>query len=264
MSDAALQTFCHLHHLLLAAALQPGSQLAVVARRNVCAFVSSQPARHKSGCPDLGVLMVQLLLVPKASVPWAALAPALLQELLGRQVLWATRGKAGERFEAPQRERSGGKAGLSPDERWRIEQHWASGAVGCRMVMLQAWFANALARPSTAGGCLQELGAIKAAYDACSGMPPPCAFQAFNQQARGVLACGGWDEFLRCLRLGVRPGLPAPGTVVAMLRQAVVDSHAAGYHSKPALLRVGWDAKAAEYLDWGRAAPVRVLDDMWM
>jgi hypothetical protein len=261
MSDAALQTFCHLHHLLLAAALQPGSQLVQSACRDVRAFVASPAARHKSSCPDLGLLMVQLLLVPKTSVPWAAFAPALLQELLARQVLWATRGRDGLAFGSPQHERPS-VPGRSADDEWRMKAHWASGAVGCKMVMLQAWFANALARPASTAGCLRELGAIKAGYDACSGMPPLATFRAFNRQARLVLACGGWEGFLRCLRLRVRPGLVAPAAIAAMLRQAVVDSWAARYHSRPAL---AGPSATQLYLHWHKEEPVRVQpEEQWL
>ena len=39
MSDAALAAFCHLHHLLLAAALEPGSTLLKEAEGDVMAFM---------------------------------------------------------------------------------------------------------------------------------------------------------------------------------------------------------------------------------
>ena len=55
MSDAALAGFCHLHHLLLAVALQPdGAALMQQAARDVSAFMDDPTARHKQHSPDLG------------------------------------------------------------------------------------------------------------------------------------------------------------------------------------------------------------------
>jgi ubiquitin-protein ligase len=259
MSDAALQTFCHLHHLLLAAALQPGSQLMSEARREVQAFVSSSSARHKQRCPDLGVLLVQLLLVPKEAVPWSQLAPVLVRELLARQVMWAIR-DVGDDFGRPHTERSSSR-GDSRDDIWRLDNHFGAGAVGLRNVMLQAWFANGLARPATLAGCTQQLAAIKGSYDACSGMPPLHLFRAFNAQARSVLAAGGWHDFLRELRLGVCTTLQPAAALVALLRQAVLDSWAAGYHKRPALSR---REEGQWFMDWERSRPLGVLDDCWV
>lgn len=71
---------------LLAATLQPGSQLARCAQQDVAAFLAGREGRHKGRCPDLGVLLVKLLLVPREAVPWAAFAPIYVQECLARQV----------------------------------------------------------------------------------------------------------------------------------------------------------------------------------
>ena len=75
MSDAALQIFCHLHHLLLAVVLEPGGDKVLAsARQQVLSFVQGGPqARTKARCPDLGVLLVALLLVPRMKCPGPAL-----------------------------------------------------------------------------------------------------------------------------------------------------------------------------------------------
>ncbi|KAG1669741.1 hypothetical protein FOA52_001570 [Chlamydomonas sp. UWO 241] len=87
LSDASLQAFCHLHHLLLAMALQPGSEVVELARHDVRAFMTQPAACTKEACPDLGVLLVELLLVPCSDAPWEQLAPVLLREVLARQAL---------------------------------------------------------------------------------------------------------------------------------------------------------------------------------
>jgi hypothetical protein len=282
MSDAALQTFCHLHHLLLAAALQPGSRLTEVALKEVQAFVDSPAGRGKQRCPDLGVLLVQLLLVPKEAVPWSKLAPVLLRELLARQVRWIIREagapKPGTRrrwgrskksasisispeglaFGRVHLELTNGTDGGSTHDLKRLKDHLRYGAVGLRNLMLQVWFANALARPSRQATLQQDLAAIKGSYDACSGMPPLRLFRAFNEQARYVLGCNSWQGVLHVLRLGVHESLHPRQAWVDILRQAVVDSYRAGYHSEPYLPPGrGWPV-------WeGEVPPVGVVSDRW-
>ncbi len=90
MSDAALQGFCHLHHLLLAVALEPGSRLMQQAAADVVAFIDVPSARHKDKCPDLGRLLVSFLLVPEELAPWSEFAPVFVRELLSREVRLAS------------------------------------------------------------------------------------------------------------------------------------------------------------------------------
>lgn len=263
VSEAKLQVLCHLHHLLLAVALEPGSQLLDVALRNVRQFVASPAARCKERTPDLGALLVQLLLVPKEAVPWSELAPPLLRELLARQVRWAARTWAATGNLQPGPEftycRPHGERTVAAD-RWRLQGHFKAAEISLHTMMLQAWFGNALARPATLAGRHQELSAIKAAYDACSGRPPERLLRSFEVRARAVRACKQWTEFLRGMRLGFRADLHPKRLMAAMLRQAVVDSFAAGYHDRPVLL----SSEAAEvFVDWERVRPVAVLDDDW-
>ena len=126
--------------------------------------------------------------------------------------------------------------GSSQAEFTRLRSHFDGSVVGIRNVMLQSWFANALARPRTTAGAAAELRAIKAAYDDLSGRPAPRVFAAFNRHARQVMACGSWVAMLSGLRLGLRAGGQQPPPrrqFVAILSQAVLDSYDAGYHRYP-------------------------------
>ncbi|KAG2434704.1 hypothetical protein HXX76_007594 [Chlamydomonas incerta] len=112
MSDAALQSFCHLHHLLLTLVVEGegggggglGRAVLEAAARDVCAFIARPEARRKSACPDLGLLLVKFLLVPRDTAPWAAFAPPFVRELLARQVRWVVKGLADERPPPPQQQ----------------------------------------------------------------------------------------------------------------------------------------------------------------
>ena len=146
--------------------------------------------------------------------------------------------RAGPGYAQPQHECHTINAESQPEFE-RLSQHFSGSVVGIRNVMLQAWFANALARPRTSRGARAELAAIKAAYDELSGRPAPRVFAAFNAHARGVMRCGSWVEFLSGLRLGLRLAAGSGnsssprGLFVAILSQAVLDSFDAGYHRGP-------------------------------
>uniref|UniRef100_A0A7R9Z6N5 UBC core domain-containing protein n=1 Tax=Chlamydomonas euryale TaxID=1486919 RepID=A0A7R9Z6N5_9CHLO len=232
LCDAALAAFCHLHHLLLAVALQPGSGIVDVARADVKAFLADPKARHKRACPDLGLLLVELLLVPQSEAQWERVAPALLQEVLARQVRWIIKDK-GEWFgrvgeEVP------GLEGESKHDAKRLTTHFKGAAVSLRLCMLQAWFSNTLGRPSCSHTATVELTNMKLAYDERSGLPPRRVFHAFGEHARAVMHASSWIHVLNALHLGFLPGAKPRAVFVAALRQAVVDSYTAGYHLGPA------------------------------
>lgn len=146
--------------------------------------------------------------------------------------------KAAPGYAQPQQERHTVCAD-SQCEFERLSQHFSGSVIGIRNVMLQTWFANALARPRTSGGARDELRAIKVAYDELSGRPAPRVFAAFNAHARGVMRCGSWADFLSGLRLGLLLAAGSGcsssprGLFVAVLSQAVLDSFDAGYHRGP-------------------------------
>eukprot|EP00195_Chlamydomonas_chlamydogama_P002566 CAMPEP_0202919244 /NCGR_PEP_ID=MMETSP1392-20130828/75380_1 /ASSEMBLY_ACC=CAM_ASM_000868 /TAXON_ID=225041 /ORGANISM="Chlamydomonas chlamydogama, Strain SAG 11-48b" /LENGTH=287 /DNA_ID=CAMNT_0049612537 /DNA_START=1 /DNA_END=861 /DNA_ORIENTATION=+ len=237
MSHTALQAFCHLHHLLLAVALQEGNSVVQEAQRDVLAFVQDPAARHKTRCPDLGVLLIEYLLVPQELLPWSAFVPPFLRELLSRNVYWALK-LHGSRFGRTDVGHAAPDGGSEADQQ-RLQNHFESASTGLRNVMLQTWFANGLARPTSVAGLRTELGTIKHAYDELSGLPPVSVLSAFHRHARSVLQCSNWRQFLQAMRLGTLSTLP-PGTslprplheplspralMVAMLRQAVIDSY---------------------------------------
>ncbi|KAG1656605.1 hypothetical protein FOA52_008428 [Chlamydomonas sp. UWO 241] len=272
--------FCHLHHLLLAVALQPGSGVAELARHDVRAFMTQPAARTKEACPDLGVLLVELLLVPCSDAPWEQFAPVLLREVLARQVRWAIK-ETGDWFGSVGRE-TASPNGDSVDDVRRLRTHWECGKVGLRLVMLQTWFANALARPLSAATATADLARAKRAYDECSGLPPRATMDAFATHARSVVAATKWLQVLAALRLGFRHGANPRAVFAAALRQAVLDSHRARYHASPSpgappRVRTAapsaaageWQSVAAReravpcYLDW-RSAPIGMTANVWV
>ncbi|KAG2446151.1 hypothetical protein HXX76_000746 [Chlamydomonas incerta] len=260
MSDAALQSFCHLHHLLLTLVVEGGGggggggavgggggggglgrALLDVAARDVAVFMTDPGARSKSACPDLGLLLVKFLLVPRDTAPWDVFAPPFIRELLARQVRWVVKelaqqgpAAAAAAFERPWEDGGdrrllaaaaggGGKAPASASpagsaaaaDAARLRHHFEHARTSLSLVALQAFFANRLARPSSSADAMRQLAAIKASYDARNGQPPAPVLEAFNAHARSVLAFRGWLDFLAAVRLGVSQAAAAQSAAAA-------------------------------------------------
>lgn len=277
LSDTTLQALCHLHHLMLSASLQPGSQLRQVALEDVQLFARSEGARHKSRCPDLGLLLVEYLLVPKEVVPWSDLAPGLIREVLARQVRGAIR-DAGEAFGRPYVEVSN-KDGTSAEDDARLQRHFQAASADLRVLMGLAWLVNALPRPRSVEDWQAELESVRDTYDGVCGLPPIGMFGAFERHVRRAKACQGWSEFLVALNLGMRrwPGQSFRKVWVNVLRQSVVDSYRYGYHHLPALLPAGDGAGGSgqqggrgamkgtkSFVRWQELQPVGVVGDVWV
>jgi ubiquitin-protein ligase len=259
MSDAAVLGFCQLHHLLVTLATTRSLQNSLVqrARADVESFVRSADGRHKRRCPDLGMLLIKLMLVPKDVVPWATFAPLFLRELLSRHVRYAAQGTRdfadlGRQDESDAR---------------RLKEHFDSAVMSLRIISTEVWFANALARPKTAATAPEELLRIKQAYDACGGRPPEATFAAFNKHARGVLTIRTWSDVLSRMHFLVRAVPPTvealKATFANVLRQAVVDSIVANYNDAQATYNKA--SVKTVYEKWDPASmPVVVEDRPWL
>jgi ubiquitin-protein ligase len=224
VSDAAMETFLHLHHLLVAYTVEH-PEVAKLARNVVLNFVNNPVMRHKSRCPNLGLLFAYMLLVPEDVVSWEALAPPLLRETLARNVLHATKGRDGTKFVTHMKD--------SPAA--RSEMHFRSAHVGLKIMALQAWFGNALVRPRTDSDAANAFVRIRNDYDTFSGQPSLETLDMFYRRFREVCAISNWKQFLSAvhLNIGVRNGETPIDKWSAVLKQAIRDSKDAGYHQQP-------------------------------
>jgi ubiquitin-protein ligase len=226
VSDAAMETFLHLHHLLVSYAVEH-PEIAEHTQKVLLDFVKIPAARHKKRCPNLGILFVYMLLVPEDVVSWEELAPPLLRETLARNVLHASRGSDGDDF----------VMNLKDSSVERCEKHFRSVKVGLLIMALQVWFGNALMRPKTSAPAdvAKAFERIRNEYDALSGQPSPDALEAFNRRFRDISEIRTWKGFMIAthLNIGVRAGESPIDRWAAVLRQAVRDSHDAGYHRQP-------------------------------
>jgi hypothetical protein len=105
-----------------------------IARRDVRAFMLHPDARHKERCPNLGLLLVEYLLVAKEDAPWSRFGPALLRECLARHVMWAVR--SNRDFGLVGREQAS-RQGDSRDDFCRLKGHFEAAEVSLRLLTLQ-------------------------------------------------------------------------------------------------------------------------------
>ena len=236
MSEVALQGFCHLHHMLLAVAVEH-PHVRDEAMRTVVEFQTSRAKRHKSHCPDLGRLMVAYLIVPEEVAPWSTFGKALFGELVSRQIMWTLRGhelatnqRLAAAFSAPSKQ---SPSATEMDHARRCNLQFHSSLVGLRNIMVQAWFANALARPKTRDPL--ELERIKGQYDDLVGSPGPVKFKSFAEHARKVLDVKKWSDVFAGLNMRLK-GKDAPemfANLSAILYRGFQDSYSAKYHTSP-------------------------------
>ncbi|KAF5831300.1 hypothetical protein DUNSADRAFT_13329 [Dunaliella salina] len=166
-------------------------------------------------CPDLGMLLILLLLVPRDSVQWSDLGPVFVRELLARHIRWSAQTLHNSRsplFPGGARvPRSKGEYfvcfdAAKDDGNARLQNHLQTSITSLRIVSLSVWFGNALVRPRSRETMMTDLTAIKAAYDKRNGLPPAYVFERFHAHAHGVLEMKTWASFLDTLRLQLRGG----------------------------------------------------------
>ena len=246
MCDAAIQAFFHMHHLLIAVSLSPGcggQDILRTAERDITAFVDDQRQRHKSVCPDLGVLLLKLLLVPSDTMPWSRFAPVFTRELLSRQVRWV------DTANVPPSEIQ--FVYLRPDidhpdlhDFLRIKHHFDHSTASLRIVAMETWFANVVARPAKASTAIHELESIKRRLDMSNGQPPLPVRDAFWDTFKLFEAGKSFSAFFDRMGICPRPRPTHSDALARMLRQAVLDSRLAGYHNGPSF------SKSLSFVDW--------------
>lgn len=227
-SDAAMKVLFHLHHSIVAYAVEHPELVGMCTRR-LREFVENPATRHKQRCANLGILFAYMLLVPEDEVDWSECAPPLMREMLARNVLFAMRDPAcgGLRF----------ATNLEDSDFERVTSHFRSARVGLGILALQAWFGNSMMRPRRAAAALHELRNIRDQYDDCCGEPPADMLDTFFKHFRALTTLTKWKEFFANMGLEVRSPDPSTGLQQAnifanTLRQAVIDSENSAYHRR--------------------------------
>jgi hypothetical protein len=243
-SEKTLLGFCALHHILLELA----AKYPVVAERAqhwVAQFELHESRRNKHVVHDLGELLVLLYLCPAET--WRRLAPAFVQEVLVRNVLWNLKKDPSLALLEPR--------GVASAH--RLHSTLACCKTSLRLVMFQAFFLQEVGAPQRHATAVAPLAGPCAEYRQRLSRPRPGTAAKLQAACVDILGQGRanagnrltWAKFFG------RLGLPAPDEVglSARLRAAVETSEGRGYHTA----LDGYDREEAEEMrgpeDWQAA-----------
>ncbi|KAF7288543.1 UBIQUITIN-CONJUGAT-2 domain-containing protein [Mycena chlorophos] len=216
-SEKAVIAYCHLFHLLIKLA-QKDDVILRDATRRLRRFIDDKDSRSKSRFPDLGELIILIMLViccppvPEARanpIKWADIAGPFLEEVMTRNVRWILK-------DAPELE------WLEDGEsQYRLKETFTRSKTSLRLVMFQITFLDVFYRAYAA-----NLGRLDDNY----GFPDKDLPTTMVEQIKAIYAIGNWTGFFRRVRFekGVSFG---PVRFSEILRDAVKLSAARRYHT---------------------------------
>ena len=179
-SEKALCDFVSIIHLAVSLAVA-NPAIANDAARSVQRFIRYPNARRKEQTPDLGELLIQLVLC--SNVGWEDLRGPLLQESLTRHGVWMLDPKQGK-----------GHSALAflegePVSEWRLKTSFEASRTSLRLVMFQHAFLSQL--PALCGkrrGERTTVQELKRGLDARYGLPPRDMPGRLVQQIKDIYA----------------------------------------------------------------------------
>ncbi|KAH7105898.1 hypothetical protein BKA62DRAFT_344013 [Auriculariales sp. MPI-PUGE-AT-0066] len=245
-SEKALCDFISVIHLAVSlAASNPA--IARDAARAVHRFIRYPNSRHKDTTPDLGELLVQLVLC--SDVDWDDLRGPFLQQSFTRSVVWMLDQQQGR-----------GLAGLACMEgesvsEWRLKTTFDASKTSLRLLMFQHAFLSQLPLLCTEvlpGARITPLD-LKNGLDARYGLPPRDMPSRLVQSIKDIYAVNNYASF------AVRLGMKAPGKqwMTQYLRERVQESAQSGYHRNPVPASTLLHARLKQDSDWAQRTPGR-------
>ncbi|EGY15337.1 uncharacterized protein VDAG_06191 [Verticillium dahliae VdLs.17] len=210
-SEKAIESYFHLFHMLVCFASEDRA-LVETANRRIRDFASGQ--RHKSVCPNLGHLLVYLLISDVEMTE--LLRKDIITEAITRNVVWLF-----DRRGAGMPELSY----LEPDAEspYRLKRTFEGGRTSYRLLMFSELFRRT-ARPGR-GKPLQQVR--EELFDR-HGAPPPGAAAALAAEVRRLHEVDNFYDFFREMGLQKIPGVRC---FTAVLRATVKDSVSYGSSS---------------------------------
>eukprot|EP00484_Ammonia_sp_Unknown_P014855 CAMPEP_0197073344 /NCGR_PEP_ID=MMETSP1384-20130603/210556_1 /TAXON_ID=29189 /ORGANISM="Ammonia sp." /LENGTH=2115 /DNA_ID=CAMNT_0042512181 /DNA_START=59 /DNA_END=6403 /DNA_ORIENTATION=+ len=134
-SEKALVGYCAFHHLLLYLTLKY-PKMKRIAEEKLGRFINDEAHRHKMHTPDLGKLLLNLVICYKYS--WDDLKESFIKEGNIRNIKWALQKYPDLEYMDTDK---------CPDN-YRIESMLKSTTVSRRLIAFQIWFIQNIARPS--------------------------------------------------------------------------------------------------------------------
>ena len=212
-SEKALEGYCQLHRLLLAAV--ECYRLQSVVEQRLSSFLSSEKCRTKDGCPAMGQMYALLSVSEKYT--WQHMHSVLMQESFDRAILWVCKtNPALARMNQPDFE-------MTDDE--LLEAWLAADRVRLRISMYSVLFVQKIARPDGA-----PLAMVESSYDELYGRPSKAQRRVLQEGCQKILEANSWPQYFQCCWLTV----PSKQYVLSLLRQALKNSARKKYH-KPGM-----------------------------
>jgi len=211
-SERALEGYCAMHHLLLAIARQL-PEVIDLAKRRVREFTSSDAARHKSTCPNLGELLVLAALVDE--LDWPSFAFPYLLESFDRNVRWYLR-------DQPVLGRGLSDGPHRMPTMKRLTLTYAATKTSTRLICFQSFFINQIARNESGWE-----GALRT-YDRHLGKPTKTQVERLQRECGCIMQLPFWPDVFR--RIGV--AVPSVEALDNVFRTSVANSARRGYHQE--------------------------------
>jgi ubiquitin-protein ligase len=218
-SEKAIESYFHLFHLLVCMACESP---AIVRQANAMLQGFAAGRRSKKDCPNLGHLLVALL-VSDVNVT-DDLRKAIITEAITRNVVWLLDEKGANRPELSYLEPSAVSS-------YRLEQTFRGSLTSYRLLMFSELFrrtARPYCVPHPEGGSSRRktLLELRAELFARNGAPPPGSAARLSAEVRRLHTVNTFPQFLR--EMGVRH-IPTAANFTAVLRQTMKSSVDKGY-----------------------------------
>ncbi|KAM0268893.1 hypothetical protein ACHAQH_009876 [Verticillium albo-atrum] len=211
-SEKAIESYFHLFHMLVCFAAED-RQLVEIANRHISIFASGY--RHKSACPNLGHLLVYLLISDIEITE--LLRKDIITEAITRNVVWLFDKRGSDMPELAYLE-------ADAESPYRLKKTFEGGRTSYRLLMFSELFRR-IARP----GHGSSLQAVREELFDRHGAPPAGAAAALAAEVRRLHEVDNFFDFFR--EMGLQ-NIPSARCFTAVLRATVKDSMSFGYSSR--------------------------------
>lgn len=208
-SEKAIESYFHLFHLLVCLATEdPG----IVQQANKLLQNFENGARSKKDCPNLGHLLVALLISDIQVTD--TLLRSIITEAITRNVVWLLDGKGAGMAELSYME-------TNPVSAYRLDKTFQGSRTSYRLLMFSELFRRT-ARPSHEKGLIQVRDEL---FDRHGG-PPLGTAGRLAAEVRRLHTIDNFPAFLR--EMGLQK-IPSPASFTHVLRNTVHESMTRGY-----------------------------------
>ncbi|KAK8070772.1 hypothetical protein PG997_010975 [Apiospora hydei] len=228
-SEKAIESYFHLFHLLVCLATE-SPEIVTQANTLLKSFLGGK--RDKSHCPNLGHLLVALLV---SDVPVTdELRRAIITEAITRNVVWLLSPNESQRRRYPNNRDNTKKtypelAYLEPDavSAYRLDKTFQGTRTSYRLLMFSELFRR-IARPSKSSSSSPSLAQIRDDLFRRHGAPSPGAAAHLASEVRRLHSINNFPTFLREMGMSENQ-IPTPAHFTTVLRSTVAASMDRGY-----------------------------------